>query len=292
VKPLDPFDRVDSIREGDLARLAATLDVHAPAQVPALWHWTSFLERSTTASLGPDGHPRGSGLVTDPPYPRRMFAGGRMRLEQPLPVEQPIRRIARVGPIVEKHGSRGPLAIVTIFFDYFVGDACVATEEQDLVYLPSEEPTVASGGAPPISAGAIPGPSADRTGGDDDSTRGGPAGDGAVISVTTSFSEVTLFRFSALTFNSHRIHYDRSYAVGIEGHQDLVVHGPLLIIRLLDLLRGPLGDDAVSSLEFRAKSPTYVGRPVTFEARIDDDSAALVAREGPRILMEAKAGLR
>lgn len=281
--PTDPFDRTDVIREDALARLAATLDVPEPARTPALWHWTAFLDRSTTASLGPDGHPRASGLVVDPPYPRRMFAGGRMHLTRALPAEIPIRRIARVGPVTEKRGSRGPLAIVTVGFDYLVEGEHVATEEQDLVYLPWVEPETEARPSVARSTAAV-----DAT---EDATMV-PGDRGDVLSFTTSFSEVALFRFSALTFNGHRIHYDREYAVETEGHEELVVHGPLLIMRLLELLREPFGDDAVASLAFRARSPTYVGRPISFTARVDGRSVALEAREGVRLLMEATAELR
>lgn len=284
----NPFDRTDTIRIQDLERLAATLNVPAPESTPALWHWTSFLDGTPTASLGPDGHPRTGGLIPDPPYPRRMFAGGRMRFSEPLPTDVPIRRRATVGPPVAKEGSKGPLALITVQFDYLVEGQVIATEEQDLVYLPSEPPARPRGADERRAASS------------DDSTSRDAAPDRVQdrregeehLSVTESFSEPALFRFSALTFNSHRIHYDRTYATETEGHVDLVVHGPLLAIRLLELVREARGDTAVAALSFRAKAPTYVNRPVTFAAALREDHATLVARDGDRDLLELKVDLR
>jgi hydroxyacyl-ACP dehydratase HTD2-like protein with hotdog domain len=282
----DPFDRTDVVRLADLERLAATLDVPSPVQTPALWHWTSFLDRSPTSTLGPDGHPRSGGLIPDPPHPRRMFAGGRMRIDEPFPTDVPIRRRAEVGPVVHKSGSLGPLALVTVNFDYLVDGRSIAQEEHDIVYLPN--PDTETSKPPTAARPPEPTPVAVTAGRSTEDVPGEEPG----ISVTTSFNEPALFRFSALTFNAHRIHYDRRYAIETEGHQDLVVHGPLLVIRLLDLVRAERGDAAVAELSFRLKAPTYVGRPITFAASLSDADATLVARDGDRVLMEAAVKLR
>ena len=283
----DPFDRTDTIRIQDLDRLAATLNVPAPERTPALWHWTSFLDGAPTASLGPDGHPRTGGLIPDPPFPRRMFAGGRMRFNEPLPIGVPIRRRATVGPAVAKQGRNGPLALITVQFVYLAEERVIATEEQDLVYLPAEPPVRSRGderlaafGNNFASCAAAPDRVQERREGEN------------FLSHTESFSEPALFRFSALTFNSHRIHYDRTYATETEGHVDLVVHGPLLAIRLLELVRAARGDAAVATLSFRAKAPTYVNRPVAFTAALREHDATLVAKDGDRDLLELKASLR
>lgn len=288
--PPDPFDRTDIVRSADLERLAASLDVAIPIRTPALWHWTSFHERSPTSGLGADGHPRAGGLIPEPPYPRRMFAGGRMRMSEPFPTDTPIRRRAEVGPVVNKVGSRGPLALVTVAFEYFVDGRSIAQEEQDLVYLPFEDSQPSKGS---VEGRPAPSPQSSMQATVSEAVSEAGARRGAKsLSVTTSFNEPALFRFSALTFNSHRIHYDRTYAVEIEGHQDLVVHGPLLVIRLLDLVRAECGDEAIAELSFRAKAPTYVGRPIAFSGSLTDIDATLVAQAGNRVLMEASVELR
>lgn len=276
----DPANRVDVVHGGDLVRLAATLDAPRPdaGVVPPLWHWTSFLERSPSATLGEDGHPRSGGLIADPPYPRRMFAGGRLRWHARLPSDVELTRLAEVGEIVRKEGRNGPLAFVTVTLRYLAAGIEVLTEEQDLVYLPERDPA-----APPAAA-------APET----------PAQDEVppLWSETVTFDQVQLFRYSALTFNAHRIHYDVPYATGVEGYPGTVIHGPLLITRLLEPVRLRFGTDAVASLSFRAKSPAFCGTPVEFVGFADgaaDDGGPryrLVARRGGLTLMEADVTLR
>jgi 3-methylfumaryl-CoA hydratase len=281
---LDPFDRTDVVHRGDIARMAATLDVPAPEAVPPLWHWTSFLDRSPTATLGPDGHPREGGLIPAPPYPRRMFAGGRMRWDAPLPLDTPIRRTASVGEVVHKEGARGPLAFVTVELTYSVDGQQLAVEEQDLVYLPDAPP------APAASAASAAKPS--RTGATD--TANGEASEGPTPDLLSevTFHETTLFRFSALTFNTHRIHYDLPYTRDVEGHPGLVVHGPMLVMRLLDVVRAAHGDDAIERLAFRAVAPTYAGATVRFSGWRTGSDVRLEASDGVRTLMKADVTLR
>jgi len=271
----DPFDRTDVVRSDDVARLAATLDVPGPAGVPPLWHWTSFLDHSATATLGEDGHPREGGLIASPPHPRRMFAGGRMRWHAPLPVDTPIRRTAKVGGIVHKEGSRGPLSFVTVELSYSVDGEVLAVEEQDLVYLPAVAPSSSSGAA---AASPAPAPRDER-----------PAPD---LAAEATFHETTLFRFSALTFNTHRIHYDLPYARDVEGYPGLVVHGPMLIMRLLDLVRDAYGEDAIERLSFRAVAPTFCGSTVRFAGRRLDRDIALEADRDGTTLRKADITLR
>jgi len=287
---LDPFDRTDVVHRGDIARLAATLDVPEPDGVPPLWHWTSFLDRSPTASLGPDGHPREGGLIPDPPYPRRMFAGGRMRWDAPLPIDTPIRRTASVGEVVHKEGARGPLAFVTVELTFSVDGQTLAVEEQDLVYLPAAPPSP----SPSPSASASPAASASstkaaRANGSGEGDSAGPAPD---LSAQATFHETTLFRFSALTFNTHRIHYDLPYTRDVEGHPGLVVHGPMLIMRLLDVVRDAHGSDAIERLAFRAVAPTYCGATVGFNGYRADRDIRLEANDDARTLMKADVTLR
>lgn len=272
---LDPFDRTDVIHRGDIARLAATLDVATPDAVPPLWHWTSFLDRSPTATLGPDGHPREGGLIPEPPYPRRMFAGGRMRWNAPLPLDTPIRRTTTVGGVVHKEGGRGPLAFVTVEMTYSVDGQPLAVEEQDLVYLPDAPQPPA-----PVPSGAKA-----------PHVEGGP-GAAPDLFASVTFHETTLFRFSALTFNTHRIHYDLPYTRDVEGHPGLVVHGPMLVMRLMDVVRAAHGSDAIERLAFRAVAPAYSGATVGFSGWQADREVRLEAREGARTLMKADVTLR
>jgi 3-methylfumaryl-CoA hydratase len=272
---LDPFDRTDIIHRGDITRLAATLDVSPPDTVPPLWHWTSFLDRSPTATLGPDGHPREGGLIPEPPYPRRMFAGGRMRWNAPLPLDTPIRRTTTVGEVVRKEGGRRPLAFVTVEMTYSVDGQPLAVEEQDLVYLPDapQSPAPVPNGAKAPRVEEAPGATPD-------------------LFASVTFHETTLFRFSALTFNTHRIHYDLPYTRDIEGHPGLVVHGPMLVMRLLDVVRAAHGSDAIERLAFRAVAPTYCGATVDFSGWRAEREVRLEAREGARTLMKADVTLR
>lgn len=264
--------RDDVAHATDLRRLAATLDVEAPTTVvPALWQWATFLDDVPTASLGDDGHPRAGGLIENPPYPRRMFAGGRMTLHTPLPLDTQLTRVSEVGEITHKEGRSGALAFVTVTHRYLAAGQELAVEEQDLVYRP------ASDGPQPAQA-PDPDPPADEQ--------------AAQWHLARTFEETRLFRFSALTFNTHRIHYDHRYTTEIEGYPGLVVHGPMLAIFMLELVRVNAGDEAVASLSFRAKTPAFVGQTVDFLGWVDDRDVRLEARRGGTTLMEASATLR
>lgn len=276
---LDVFDRTDVIHRADLARLAATLDVPAPDTVPPLWHWISFLDHSPTAALGADGHPREGGLIPEPPYPRRMFAGGRVRWIGALPLDTPIRRIAEVGEVEHKDSSRGPLAFVTVRFDYRVDDRSLVVEEQDLVYLPDTPRSTREAGS-----GARSGARPTDTGDLDD-----PAPD---LFAEAVFREPALFRFSALTFNSHRIHYDLPFAKEVEGYPGLVVHGPLLAVRMLVMVGSSVGDETIERFSFRAVAAAYCGASIRFLGRRSGQDLHLEARSEGRVVMSATVGLR
>ncbi len=291
----DRLRRVDLVRTGDLVRLAAALDLPPATEglVPPLWHWTSFLDRTATAQLGEDGHPRSGGLVESPPYPRRMFAGARLTWSRGLPADVPLLRVAEVdGPVHKDSARSGPMAFMTVRLRYLIDGEEVGIEEQDLVYLPARTPSPAPTGEP-AAGRASERPEAD----------GSPEEDVVTRRVTTFGPEV-LFRFSALTYNTHRIHYDDPYVRGVEGYPGLVVHGPLLAMQLAELVRTTHGDDALSGFAFRARSPAFAGEPLTFEGRpaTDEEAAAapggggsvlaLTARRGGTTLMTASARLR
>lgn len=220
--------------QAPLARLAALLDRAATDAVPPLGHWLFSLPEAPQADLGPDGHPA-HGLVAPPPgLPRRMWAGSRVTMPGRIVVGDTLERASAVASISEKPG----MTFVTVRHDVRANGELAVIEEQDLVYLP---PRTGPDTAPPRPVD-VPEAASTR-------------------SVTAD--AVTLFRFSALTFNAHRIHYDRDYARGVEHYPGLVVHGPLLATLLVDdAQRRNLGA-RVARFDFRARAPVFDGE--TFE---------------------------
>ena len=176
--------------------------------LPPLWHWFHFLPRAPQAGLDVDGHPQRGGFLPPIPYPRRMFAGARLQWHRPLVVGAPAQREARIRGVVLKSGKSGSLAFVTVAIRFIQDGALCIEEEQDIVY---REPG-GRAGAP--AATAWP-----------------PVPEGSWTRVLQPDTRL-LFRFSALTFNAHRIHYDRAYASEVEGYPGLVVHGPLTAVLL------------------------------------------------------------
>ena len=193
--------------------LAGMLDIDAPSagdELPALWHWIYLLERRRQSDLGPDGHPRHG--IPAPPGPGRlrMFAGGRVSMHTPLRFRQPATRTTRVIRTAEKEGKSGPLTFVTVRSDIEQGGRLAIADEQDIVYR-------APGSTLPAKSNTAETPA--------------PMG-----SLALDVDSVVLFRFSALTYNAHRIHYDSAYAAQ-EGYPGLVVHGPLQALMMGELIR-------------------------------------------------------
>jgi 3-methylfumaryl-CoA hydratase len=255
----------DIVTAGSIAGLAATLDRDelAPDQpLPPLWHWLYFLPRARQSELGPDGHPRRGGFLPPVALPRRMWAGGRLEFARPLQVGEAIRRVSTVKSVAEKQGRSGRLVFVTVRHEISGPSGLALSEEHDIVYRDAPRPGEAA--PPPVA----------RT---DEAWR------------RDIRPEATLlFRYSALTFNGHRIHYDRRYVEEVEGYPGLVVHGPLIATMLADLARRN-DPRPVAAFAFRALSPlfdddafTVCGRPSA------DDGAALWARSAQGALaMEA-----
>ena len=233
------------------------------AALPPLWHWFYFLPRTPQALLGSDGHPQRGDFMPPLPYPRRMFAGARLRFHRPLVIGQPARRTGVIRNVVLKSGRSGSLAFVTVNYSFFQQDEVCIEEEQDIVY---REP------GPPIPApqpGELP-----------------PMPEGAWSRMVAADTRL-LFRFSALTFNAHRIHYDRPYALSEEGYPGLVIHGPLTAILLLELVRYNTTQSIVGFC-FRGLAPLFdlapfrlVGMPtngrVELEAQGPDGKTAMNA---------------
>ena len=226
----------DWITAGRVAAWHATLDRAADSprdgdEAPLGFHWTLAPAIAHESELGPDGHPRRGGFLPPVELPRRLWAGSRVTFHRPLRVGERVERLSEIASITEKPGRESPLVFVTVRHRLSGGDGLAIEEEQDLVYR----------GA----AGAAASRDAVR-----DETI-------ATWKRIIHPTETLLFRFSALTFNTHRIHYDRRYATDVEGYRGLVVHGPLIATLLLDLMQEHIGQGRVERFQFRAKRPTF-----------------------------------
>lgn len=231
----EPVSATDTITPGPVAALAGLFDQPPPtAELPPLWHWVFFLDRFAERELGPEGHPLKAGFMPPIPDRRRMYAGGRLTLHTPFPIGATLTRRSSLAAVTPKTGRTGDLLFTTVRHEYVTGRALVAVEEQDIVYRSGDAPRAPR---PPTT----------------------PVDDDSPWRLDIHTDPVLLFRFSALTYNAHRIHYDLPYTVEVEGHDGLIVHGPLLAMLLAELPR--LAGYQVRSLEFRLKAPLYCGLP-------------------------------
>ncbi len=233
----------DVITGTPYAALSATLDrqvLRPPAgtPLPPLWHWLYFLPLYKQSEVGPDGHARRGEFLPPVPLPRRMWAGSEFEFRQPLCIGDEVRRVSTIAGISEKAGRSGSLVFVKVRHELRRnGESALAiVEAHDIVYREAARP-----------GAAIPQPAA---------APGAAAWEREVVP-----DAVLLFRYSALTFNGHRIHYDRSYVTEVEGYPGLVVHGPLLATLLIDLLREHRPDTVVVRFTFRASSPLFDTHP-------------------------------
>ena len=229
--------RFDCVTAAPVAALAATLDRNDPAPkegdvLPPLWHWLYFLPIHRQSDVGADGHAKRGGFLPPVPLPRRMWAGGRITFSAPLRIGEPIERESRIVDITRKEGRSGPLVFVVVRHAISGPAGLAIVEEHDIVYR--SEANAAERSATPALAPVD-----------------------AAWSHEIDPDPVLLFRYSALTFNSHRIHYDRRYAMEVEGYPGLVVHGPLIATLLTDLLRRALPARRVAAFSFRAMSPLF-----------------------------------
>jgi len=216
--------------------LAATLDRRDPPAkngdaVPHSGHWLYFLETAANTELGHDGHPKRGGFLPPVPLPRRMWAGGRIEFREPVRVGDAIRRESEVLSVEAKSGSSGNLVFVTVRHTVSSAGTVAIVEEHDIVYRDAAKP----GDAPPV---------------------GKPAPQQATWRREVEANETVLFRYSALTFNGHRIHYDIDYCRKAEGYPGLIVHGPLQTTLLLDLCRRK-EQRPVRRLDYRATHPIF-----------------------------------
>ncbi|MBU6394185.1 MAG: hypothetical protein KGQ75_06410 [Sphingomonadales bacterium] len=268
--------RRDTFTEGLLARWCATLDRNVPVKAaPQGLHWCLCTPDAPTGTLGPDGHPKRddspASLLPPLHLERRMWAAGSIEFLGSITVGSAVKRRTRVLAITEKQGGTGPLVFAELAHETFAGDALAVRETQTLVYRDAPPP-----GSPP----APPPPGESRF-------------DASAWDVTRDVlpSPALLFRYSALTFNTHRIHYDHPYATGTEGYRGLVVHGPLIATLLLDLARRTLESEAaLARFSFRAVSPAVADEPLHLALRQEDGSLILAAHAADgRQVMAAKA---
>ena len=231
----------DIVTSQPVAALAATLDREDAAPrtgdaLPPLWHWLYFLPVHKQSELGEDGHPKLGGFLPPVPLPSRMWAGSRLEFHHPLRLGEALTRRSRIEEVKQKQGRSGPLVFVLVRHEISNAHGVAISEEHDIVYRPHPAPT-----SPPAEPKPAPAtPAWERRIDPDD---------------------VLLFRYSAVTFNAHRIHYDRRYCTEVEHYPGLVVHGPLLATLLLDLLRRQLPEARVRRFAFRAVSPLFDTSP-------------------------------
>jgi 3-methylfumaryl-CoA hydratase len=234
--------RTDQVTAAPMAALSATLDRDDPPPkpgdpLPPLWHWLYFLPVHRQSELAADGHAKLGGFLPPVPLPRRMWAGTRIEFHHPLRVGDTITRESRIVNVEHKQGRTGSLVFVLVRHEIRNAAGVALTDEHDIVYRDSPRP----GDPAPPPAPAAPAEQAWERAIDPEA--------------------VLLFRYSALTFNGHRIHYDSRYVTEVEGYPGLVVHGPLQATLLVDLLRRSLPQANVTRFTFRAVSPLFDTAP-------------------------------
>ncbi|MDR0479427.1 MAG: MaoC family dehydratase N-terminal domain-containing protein [Burkholderiaceae bacterium] len=228
------------------ARVAATLG-GPPLQpgdpLPPLWHWTFFIVTAPLDGLGTDGHPARGGFLPPAEDRNRMWAGGRIEWRAPLVVGVPAERRSTVASVQEKTGRTGSLLFVTVRHQYWQGGALTIDEEQDIVYRQPSPPKLT--GTDPV-----------------------PAAHAVQWQETVEPTPVLLFRYSAATFNGHRIHYDLPYVTGAEGYPGLVVHGPLIATRMVAAFGRAHPGARLTHLAYRGLRPLIAPAPFQVAGRV------------------------
>jgi 3-methylfumaryl-CoA hydratase len=248
------MEEKDGVSPEVVSRFAAALDHAWPgggAELPPMWHYGLFLNQVPTARLGPDGHPPRGEFMPPVKLPRRMFAGSKVGFRAPLVAGREATKVTEITSVDYRQGKSGGLVFVRLHISVLQRDALCVEEEQTIVYRDDGPPL------PPVTPRpAPPEPSA-----------------GSIESwLPTS---VELFRFSAVTFNAHRIHYDLPYVTAVEGYPTLVVHGPLTALRLCAFAARVLG--ALKRFQFRGEAPLFVGQPVRLIADRSGAECRIVA---------------
>lgn len=228
-------------------RFAGLLDAPGgpvdPVVMPPLGHWLLFLPDAPQSEIGPDGHPRRGGFLPPIDLPNRLWAGSTVRLLRPVPTGSRILRRTTISAIDAKNGRSGPLVFLSLLHEILLGDEVAIEDRQGVAYRSTLT-------APPSDAAAVP--PDPRT---PDRVR------------TVLPDAVQLFRYSAITYNAHRIHYDLPYTRDVEGHRGLVVQGPYIAAMLLDHLLRTEPGLAVREFRCRAKRPAYAGAALNLNLR-------------------------
>jgi len=267
--------RDDLVGATPVMALNATLDhpemaVHAGTPLPYLWHWLYFLPAHRQSEIGPDGHAKRGGFLPPVPLPRRMWAGSQFEFRAPVRVGDAVSRTSTIADVTVKEGRTGTLVFVKVRHEVRCNGAAdpEIVEFHDIVYRENRKPGDVE--PPPQAAPA-----------------------GAAWQREIVPDDVLLFRYSALTFNGHRIHYDRKYVTEVEGYPGLIVHGPLIATLLMDLLRRNLPDANVATFKFKAVRPTFDLHPFKVNGQREGNTVKLWAQDHEGWLtMDAVATLR
>ena len=262
----------DVISPKPVEMMAATLGqvVDIPkdgAPLPAAWHWLYFLGAKSRGDLGRDGHAALGEFLPPVALPRRMWAGGHFDFIKPVYIGEAVKKASTINKVERKSGRSGELCFVTVRHQLFAGDELRITDDHNIVY---REDSTSKEPAPPT-----------------------PAPADAEIREAITPDPVLLFRYSALTFNSHRIHYDVDYCRDVEGYPGLVFHGPLTATLLLDLASRHSGGKIITDFSYRAISPLFDINPFTIALAHEEDRLVLWAEtpEG-HLAMSATAKLK
>ncbi len=269
-------EQSDILTPGLLDRFRATIDSEQMGSTaPQGIHWCLCLPSAATAQLDTDGHPLRGGFMPPIPLPRRMWAASDVTFHSPLILGATVTRRSTIAAITEKNGGSGLLIFVTMKHETMADGIVSITEEQTLVYREAPATSAATAIAKVIATAA----------------------NKETIDVsnwhkrsTLVPSEALLFRYSALTFNSHRIHYDRPYTIDKEGYRGLVVHGPLIATLLLDTAAQAFGPNTLKQFSMRARSPAFAGEPLHFAYKAEGNAVTLIAQsKDGQIIMSAEA---
>lgn len=261
-----PVTLDDPVAAAPVAALSQVLDQEAAVaaegeSLPPLWHWLHFLEWPAQRELGADGHPAHGHFLPPLPDRRRMFAGGRAEFTAPLRVGVPARRTSSLAKVEIKRGRTGEMAFVTIRHEIVQEGETRVAEEQDLVYRTGEDEGRSGGFG--LDLGEAEPADADWQ-------------------LILRPSPTLLFRYSALTANAHRIHYDEPYVRDVEGYPGLVVHGPLLVQLMLELARREAPDREIHTLSYRLRKPVFAGEQVRALGDVADDGGSAGLRIATR----------
>ena len=247
------------------AALGDTAARGAGDEMPLLHHWLYFWNVQPPAGLGEDGHPAKGGFLPPVPLPRRMWAGGRLEFVKPLHLGERVTKVSKILNVQEKSGKTGKLVFVTVEHRLSGEGGLAIVEEQDLVY---REPSTPGSIAAPSGQGAAP---------------------QAEWQETVTPDTVLLFRYSALTMNGHRIHYDLPYAQGEEAYPALVVHGPLQATLLIDLAARNR-DAPITKFSFRGQQPAFAGAPLHVCGEKGEDGVSVWTEQDGKKNMVATVG--